>query len=89
MVTYLKPHTSEWFKALEAVNPRQAAQTRHVLSLGRSDAVCSICGDESNRDYKLANEEVAHGPVTTMRLCDECLQVRRIMHHEAFVLMAN
>ena len=42
----LKPHTSEWFKALQAVNPWQTARTRHILSIAGSDAVCSICGDE-------------------------------------------
>ena len=55
MAPFLKPHTAEWFKALETTNPRQAAHTKHILSLARSDAVCSICGDESNRDYKLVN----------------------------------
>lgn len=85
----LKPHTSEWFKALEAVNPRQAAHTRHILSLAGSDAVCSICGDESNRDYKMASAEAVNSPVSTMRLCDECLQIRRTMHSENFVPVAS
>jgi hypothetical protein len=76
MTHYLKPHTAEWFKVLETVNPRQAA-------------VCSICGDESNRDYKLENDEAAHSPVSTMRLCDDCLDIRRTMHNENFVLVAS
>jgi hypothetical protein len=88
MAPFLKPHTAEWFKALETTNPRQAAHTKHILSLARSDAVCSICGDESNRDYKLVNKE-AHSPVSTMRLCDDCLEIRRTMHNENFVLVAS
>lgn len=89
MTPYLKPHTAEWFKVLETVNPRQAAHTKHILSLAGSDAVCSICGDESNRDYKLVNDEAAHNPASTMRLCDDCLDVRRTMHSEKFVLVAS
>ena len=89
MTPHLKPHTSEWFKALETLNPRQASHTKHILSLAVSDAVCSICGDESNRDYKLVNQEAAHWPVSTMRLCDDCLEVRRTMHGENFVPVAS
>lgn len=61
MTHYLKPHTAEWFKVLETVNPLQAAHTKHILSLAASDAVCSICGDESNRDYEPVNAETTHG----------------------------
>ena len=39
MTLCLKPHTAEWFKALETVNPRQAAHTKHILSLVGDDAV--------------------------------------------------
>lgn len=89
MAPYLKPHTAEWFKALETVNPPQAAHTKHILSLAVRDAVCSICGDESNRDYKLLSEEAAHGPISTMRLCEDCLEIRRTTHNENFVLIAS
>jgi hypothetical protein len=89
MAPYLKPHTAEWFKALETVNPRQAAHTKHILSLAGNDAVCSMCGDESNREYKLVNKDAAHSPVSTMRLCDDCLGIRRTMHNENFVLVAS
>jgi len=41
---YLKPHSPEWFAALEKVNPTQAAQTTQILSLAGRDDVCSICG---------------------------------------------
>jgi hypothetical protein len=89
MTHYLKPHTAEWFKVSETVNPLQAAHTKHILSLAGSDAVCSICGDESNRDYKLVNEEATHGPISTMRLCDDCLDIRRTMHNENLVPVAS
>lgn len=86
---YLKPHTAEWFKVLDTVNPLQAAHTKHILSLADSDAVCSICGDESNRDYKLVSEQAAHSPVLTMRLCNDCLDIRRTTCNENFTLMAS
>jgi len=89
MTSHLKPHTAEWFKALETVNPRQAAHTKHILSLADSDAVCSICGDESNKDYEVVSDEVAHAPVSTLRLCDECLEIRRTVHKENFVPVAS
>jgi len=89
MASHLKPHTAEWFKALETVNPRQAAHTKHILSLAVSDAVCSVCGDESNRDYKLVNDRAASSPVSTMRLCDACLEIRRTVHKENFVPVAS
>jgi hypothetical protein len=89
MAPFLKPHTAEWFKALETANPRQAAHTKHILSLAGSDIVCSICGDESNRDYRLFNQEATHSAASTMRLCDDCLEIRRTMHNENFVLVAR
>ena len=89
MASHLKPHTAEWFKALETVNPRQAAHTKHILSLAVSDAVCSVCGDESNRDYKLVNDGAASSPVSTMQLCDACLEIRRTVHKENFVPVAS
>lgn len=89
MAHYLRPHTAEWFKVLESVNPQQAVHTRHILALSRSDAVCSICGDESNRDYKLVGEEAVHCSVSTMRLCDDCLESRRAMHNEHFLPVAS
>jgi hypothetical protein len=85
MTHYLRPHTAEWFNVFQAISPQQAAHTRHILSIAHSDAVCSICGDESNRDYKLANEEAVHSSVLTMRLCDDCLGIRRSVHIESFV----
>ena len=88
MAPHLRPHTAEWFKELETLNPQQAAHTKHILSLTGSDAVCSICGDESNRDYKLLNEEAGHSPVSTMRLCEDCVHIRRSIHNEHFVLIA-
>lgn len=73
----LVPHTDEWFAALSHWNPTQAMMTRMVLqTAGRSD-VCSVCGDDPARDYRLDEEHRPPSGVDTLRLCDACLLIRR------------
>lgn len=85
----LKPHTPEWFTALKKTNPRQAAQTEAILAAAGSEDVCSICGDEESTDYRLASEQAGATLVSTLRLCKDCLGIRRSMHRENFVPLAN
>lgn len=82
MSTILKPHSQEWFSELEKVNPGQAAQTRQIIQMAGSNDVCSICGDEESNDYKLDSEDTN---VSSLRLCDDCLGIRKSMHGENFV----
>jgi hypothetical protein len=82
---YLKPHSPEWFAALTKVNPNQAAQTKQILSLAGRDDVCSICGEDPAKDYKLAGAQTTSGNVTTLRLCKDCLGIRRNMFDENFI----
>jgi hypothetical protein len=89
MSDYLKPHTPEWFAALKKTNPKQAIQTETILSAAGSKDVCSICGDEDSSDYRLAGDQAVVGVVSTLRLCKDCLGIRRSMHHENFVPLAN
>lgn len=89
MSNYLKPHSPEWFTALEKVNPTQAAQTKQILSLAGRDDVCSICGDDPAADYKLVSEQMTPGVVATLKLCHDCLNIRRNMYGENFVLFIN
>lgn len=73
----LVPHTEEWFAALRPWNPVQAGMTSKVLEVtGRAD-VCSVCGDDPAHDYRL--EEGCRPPagVDTLRLCEDCLEIRR------------
>ena len=75
--TYLTPHTSEWMAALEQWDPVQAGMVRAVLEkTGRTD-ICSVCGDNPTSDYYLAQEHRAAGGVDTLRLCDDCIRIRR------------
>jgi hypothetical protein len=77
----LIPHSPAWFAALEKTNPQQAAQTRQILALAKREDVCSICGDEPARDYE--KKEMPEQP-TTLRLCADCLTIRKSMHGEEF-----
>lgn len=89
MTLGLKPHTPEWFSALEKVAPHQAEQTRAVIRLAGRDDVCSICGDVDSADYKIVSEQSAPGVIDTLRLCGDCLKIRKEMQGELFHPMAN
>lgn len=73
----LVPHTDEWFAALDRWNPAQAKMTRMALQIAGRPDVCSICGDDPARDYRLDEEYRPPGGVDTLRLCDDCLRIRR------------
>jgi hypothetical protein len=76
-MTHLMPHTSEWITALEEWDPIQAGIVRaHIEKTGRID-ICSICGDSPANDYYFAKEYRAPGGVDTLRLCNDCVQIRR------------
>ena len=85
MANFLKPHTDEWFEALEKQNPAQAAQTKQLISLAGSKDVCSICGDEESKDYKLEGSQAAPGAAVSLRLCNDCLHIRKHVEGENFV----
>ena len=89
MKNYLKPHSKEWFKALSKQNPSQAEQTSQIISLAGSNDVCSICGDEEAKDYRLESSQSIAGMVVTLKLCDDCLNIRKNMHDENFVPFNN
>jgi len=84
-----KPHTKEWFAALEKVNPNQAAHTRQIIGLAGRDDVCSICGDVESADYKVASEQTLPGAINTLRLCADCVKIRKQVEGEIFHPLAN
>lgn len=77
MALYPKPHTEEWFTALEKQNPRQAAMTRQIIGLAGREDVCSICGDDPSKEYKLTSPAPMEEDVATIRLCDDCLNIQK------------
>ncbi len=87
MPLYPKPHSQEWFEALEKFNPMQAAIVKQVVAtIGRLD-VCSICGDNPAKDYKLIAKGLPEDAVATIRLCDDCLNMREHMYKEKYDLL--
>jgi hypothetical protein len=76
MPLFPKSHTPEWFAALEAVDPRQAAHTRQIVAMAKSADVCSVCGDDPATDYKATMADMPAKAVATIRLCDDCHQIR-------------
>ena len=73
----LVPHTPAWFLALQTRNPAQAAMSWMVTERAGSLEVCSVCGDDPASDYKLDKPGLPADAVTTLRLCDDCLKIRR------------
>jgi Permuted papain-like amidase enzyme, YaeF/YiiX, C92 family len=84
----LRPHSPEWFAALEIWNPAQAAMTKIAIATAGSLDVCSICGDDPAADYRLEEEYRPPGGVDTLRLCDDCLDIKR-NSGEPFVAFAK
>lgn len=82
----LVPHSAEWFAALEKWNPQQAAHTREIVTLAGNAEVCSICGDSPAKDYRLVGHALPAAAVGTLRLCNDCWNIRRGMYVESFGL---
>ena len=82
MAYYPIPNTDEWFRLLREFNPEQAEMTQLVLErTGRPD-VCSVCGDRPASDYEVIREDLHVNAVATIRLCADCLTIRRSVHGE-------
>jgi len=45
--------------------------------------------DDPAADYKLTSEQTTSGIVATLRLCDDCLDIRRNKYGENFVPFTN
>jgi len=87
MAHYLKPNSPEWLEALEAFNPIQAVATKQIIKSAGSEEVCSICGDDEAKDYKIIANAIPKDAVATIRLCDDCLKIRGSMHGESYELL--
>lgn len=71
-----KPHTEEWFSALQLRAPDQAAMVRATLAAAGSTEVCSICGDDPATDMRLVEAGVSAQESFTLKLCDDCRGIR-------------
>lgn len=76
MAIRTKPHSADWFKALNSFNRQQAEHTHTILRAAGRDDVCSICGDEPASDYELVVPAPSAKAVSTVRLCGDCRLIR-------------
>lgn len=77
MAMYLRPHSEEWFKALECSNAGQAHQTKAAIEKTGNRDICGMCGARPARDYKMIGSDLPKYAVATVRLCEDCHHIRR------------
>ncbi|SFJ97319.1 YiiX/YebB-like N1pC/P60 family cysteine hydrolase [Methylophaga sulfidovorans] len=74
---HLVPHTDEWFSSMEQWDPPKAMMTRAIIEIYGNTNVCSVCGDAPAIDYYLDEENRPIAGPDTLRLCDDCVSIRR------------
>lgn len=75
----IEPHTLYWWSLIDRVEPRIAALSRHAVALGGSIEVCTSCADQPAASYRVVNGAEAMPGVPSLRLCDDCIGIRRGM----------
>jgi len=70
------PHSQLWFSMVDRVEPRLGAIARISIQSTGSEEVCSSCGDPAD-DYRLVNGAEAMPGVPSLRLCPDCVGIRR------------
>ena len=73
---WIVPYTPLWFSIVDQVEPRLGASARLSIAREHSEEVCSSCGDPAN-DYRIVNAAEAMPGVPSLRLCDDCVAIRR------------
>lgn len=54
----------------------QAKQARMIVEAAGSPDVCSVCGDDPTNDFQLAPGTFPIDAVVSVRLCDDCHEIR-------------
>lgn len=70
------PHSDMWFSMIDRVEPKLGAIARMSIQAAQSADICSSCGDPA-RDYRLINAAEAMPGVPSLRLCADCVEIRR------------
>lgn len=70
------PHSDLWFSIVDRVEPKLGMLARIAIEHEQSLDVCSSCGDPP-RDYRIVNSADAMPGVPALRLCDDCVVIRR------------
>lgn len=82
MARLLKPHTEEWFIAMERVNPTQAKVTRMIVETAGTSEVCSLCGIPADSDFEKPDKTFLDGSPMTFRLCRFCAHQEKMISRE-------
>ncbi len=77
----IEPHSAFWYSIIDQVEPNLAMLSRHAIKAEGSKDICSSCGDEPVTDYRLVNGAETMPGVPSLRLCNECIEIRRGMHN--------
>jgi hypothetical protein len=71
------PHSPAWFEAMSQVDATKAVHTASIVRTASSLDVCGICGDTPASDYELTAIKMPDNSPLTVRLCDDCVAIRR------------
>ncbi|AGS24384.1 YiiX/YebB-like N1pC/P60 family cysteine hydrolase [Rhizobium etli] len=75
----IEPHSAYWYSIVDRVEPKLAVLSRMVVTAEDSPEVCSSCGDRPAMSYRLANGAQTMPGVPSLRLCCDCIEIRRGM----------
>ena len=78
----IEPHCAYWYSIVDRVEPNLAALSRSAVAAEGSTEVCSSCGDQPTTAYRMVNGAQAMLGVPSLRLCEDCVEIRRGMGNE-------
>ena len=75
----IEPHSNHWYFFVGKVEPAISKMTQHAIAAeGKSD-ICFVCGDQPSKAYRLVNGTSASLGIPSLRLCEDCIKIRRTM----------
>lgn len=77
----IEPHSAFWYSIVDQVEPNLAALSRHAVKAEGCLEVCSSCGDKPANCYRLVNSAETMPGVPSLRLCEDCIVIRRGMNN--------
>lgn len=75
----IEPHSSYWYSMVDKVEPTLAKLSHHAVLAKGDNKVCSSCGDRPTVAYRVINGTENLLGVPSLRLCDDCIAIRRGM----------
>ena len=80
-IEQIEPHSALWYSIIDRVEPNLAALSRRAVATEGSKEVCSSCGDVPATSYRLVNGAETMPGVPSLRLCEDCIEIRRGMNN--------